>query len=195
MISIDRLYRLEYGAKPKFRGLRAQSALIGDKHITHLEIGDPAPAFKLDTDGREPLQVPGGSAAPMVLFFYPQDDTEGCTMEARDFSALVPRFRKLGASVAGISPDSVASHRAFRKRHGLKCMLGADPDHVAIGAYGIWGPKSTFGRDYMGLIRTTFLVAGDGTIARTWTVRRIKGHAAEVLAATEALPGSGTRSA
>src|SRR5690606_10559300 len=104
-----------------------------------------------------------------------------------EFTRLMPEFRALGAQVVGISPDSVASHCSFRDKHGLTLTLAADPERNAIGAYGVWGPKTTFGRDYVGLIRTTFLVDPQGTIARVWRVTRIKGHAAQVLEAVRQL--------
>ncbi len=150
-------------------------------------IGTQAPDFALTTDSGEVFRLSAHRGAPVVLVFYPQDDTEGCTLENLEFTRLMPDFRALGVQVVGISPDTVAKHCSFRGKYGLTLTLAADPDHEAIAAYGVWGPKSTFGRDYVGLIRTTFLIGRDGGIARIWPVKRIKGHAAQVLEATRAV--------
>lgn len=152
-----------------------------------MAIGAPAPDFALATDSGGVFRLSEHRGSPVVLVFYPQDDTEGCTLENREFTQLMPDFRGLGAHVVGISPDSVAEHCRFRDKYDLKLVLAADPDHQAIAAYGVWGPKTTFGRAYTGLIRTTFLVGPDGAIAGIWRVARIKGHAAQVLEATRAL--------
>ncbi len=144
--------------------------------------GDPAPDFTLPTDqGTVTLSTLRG--APVVLYFYPKDDTEGCTIESIEFTGLRDEFAALGVRVIGISPDTVADHEKFRAKHGLGIELAADPDRTAIDAYGVWGEKTTFGKTYTGLIRTTFLVAADGTIAQVWPVLKIKGHAEQVLAA------------
>lgn len=152
-----------------------------------VDIGMRAPDFALITDRNETFRLSDHRGSPVVLVFYPQDDTEGCTIENLEFSRLMPEFGALGAKVVGISPDSVASHCSFRDKHGLELALAADPEHQAINAYGVWGPKTTFGRDYVGLIRTTFLVDPEGTVARAWRVTRIKGHAAQVLEAVRRL--------
>lgn len=151
------------------------------------DIGSKAPDFALPTDRNEMFRLSEHIGWPVVLVFYPQDDTEGCTIENIEFTQLVPEFRRLGAEVVGISPDSVADHCKFRDKYQLALTLAADPEHEAIRAYDVWGPKTTFGRDYMGLIRTTFLVGPDGRIAGIWRVNRIKAHAAEVLEAARAL--------
>ncbi|MHB1110919.1 MAG: peroxiredoxin [Devosia sp.] len=155
--------------------------------MTGIAIDKTAPDFVLTTDRSETFRLSEHKGSPVVLVFYPQDDTEGCTIENLEFTQLMPEFKKLGAEVVGISPDSVADHCKFRDKYQLALTLAADPDHQAIGAYGVWGPKSTFGHDYVGLIRTTFLIGPDGKIAATWRVNRIKGHAADVLEATRAL--------
>lgn len=152
-----------------------------------IEVGDRAPDFTLETDSGEVFRLSAARRQPVVLFFYPKDDTEGCTIENIEFTAVMPEFEALGARVIGISPDSTETHCRFRDKHRLGVTLVADPGHVAIGAYGVWGPKKLFGVHYDGLIRTTFLVGPDGKIAGRWAVTRIKGHAATVLAATRAL--------
>jgi thioredoxin-dependent peroxiredoxin len=155
--------------------------------MTSIKTGKKAPDFALTTDRNETFRLSEHRGSPVVLVFYPQDDTEGCTIENIEFTQLMPEFKKLGAEVVGISPDSVDDHCKFRDKYQLALTLVADPDHEAIDAYGVWGPKSTFGRDYVGLIRTTFLIGPDGKIAGIWRVNRIKAHAADVLEATRSL--------
>lgn len=155
--------------------------------MSAIAIGAQAPDFALPTDSGEVFGLSAHPGAPVVLVFYPQDDTEGCTLENLEFTQLMPEFRALGALVVGISPDTVATHCRFRDKHGLTLTLVADPGHEAIAAYGVWGAKTTFGRTYTGLIRTTFLVGPDGAIAGMWRVTRIKGHAAQVLEAAREL--------
>lgn len=155
--------------------------------MSGIDIGSKAPDFALPTDRNEIFRLSEHKGSPVVLVFYPQDDTEGCTIENIEFSQLMPEFRGLGAEVVGISPDSVADHCRFRDKYQLSLTLAADPEHKAIRAYGVWGPKTTFGRDYTGLIRTTFLIDANGRIAGIWRVNRIKAHAAEVLEAARAL--------
>jgi peroxiredoxin Q/BCP len=150
-------------------------------------IGSTAPDFELPAADGLPFRLSAQRGTPVVLYFYPQDDTEGCTIENRDFSALLPEFERLGAKVVGISPDSVEKHCRFRDKYRLATALLADPGHLAIGSYGVWGPKVTFGHHLIGLIRSTFLVDAGGNIAAQWQVRRIKGHAEAVLEATRRL--------
>jgi peroxiredoxin Q/BCP len=154
-----------------------------------LQKGAPAPDFELPTDKGDVFRLSQQRGSPVVLYFYPQDDTEGCTIENMEFSAEAAEFERLGVRILGISPDSIADHCAFRDKYRLGITLAADPERKAIEAYGLWGLKHTFGRDYIGLIRTSFLVDGDGRIAEIWPVTRIKGHAAKVLAAARALAG------
>jgi peroxiredoxin Q/BCP len=149
--------------------------------------GDAAPDFELDAADGTRFRLSEWRGAPVVLYFYPEDDTEGCTIENRAFSALLPEFAALGATVAGISGDSIASHCRFRDKYGLATVLLADPQHVAIEAYGVWGPKVTFGHHLVGLIRSTFLVDRHGIIAAEWRVTRIRGHAEKVLEAVRGL--------
>jgi peroxiredoxin Q/BCP len=149
--------------------------------------GSPAPDFELTAADGSVFRLSTQRGTPVILYFYPQDDTEGCTIENRDFSALLPEFARLDAKVVGISPDSVETHCRFRDKYHLTTALLADPDHLAIGSYGVWGPKVTFGHHLIGLIRSTFLVDAAGNIAAQWQVRRIKGHAQAVLEATRRL--------
>lgn len=155
--------------------------------MSDVVVGSLAPDFTLTAASGDSFTLSQQRGRPVVLYFYPQDDTEGCTVENLEFTRLLPEFSAHGAVVAGISPDSVADHCRFRDKYELGTLLLADPDHLAIDAYGLWQPKRTFGRDYMGLVRTTILVGADGRIARVWTVRRIRGHAQQVLDALRSL--------
>jgi len=152
-----------------------------------LQDGDKAADFELPMESGEKLKLSNQQGKPVVLYFYPKDDTSGCTTEARDFSRLVPDFRKAGVEVIGISPDSVESHRKFRRKHDLKVRLAADTDKAVAIAYGVWVEKSMYGRKYMGVERSTFLIDRRGHIARSWRKVKVPGHAAEVLAAAKEL--------
>jgi peroxiredoxin Q/BCP len=149
--------------------------------------GDKAPDFALPTDSGETLELAKLKGEPVVLYFYPKDDTSGCTAEAKDFTQLAPDFRKAGVEVIGVSPDSVASHQKFRRKYDLDIRLAADPDKAVALAYGVWVEKSMYGRKYMGVERSTFLIDGKGRVARSWRKVKVPGHAAEVLAAASAL--------
>jgi len=148
--------------------------------------GDKAPDFTLATESGKPLRLSSLKGKPVVLYFYPKDDTSGCTLEAKDFSRLAPEFRKAGAEVVGISPDSVESHQKFSKKYELAVRLAADTDKAVANAYGVWVEKSMYGRKYMGVERATFLVGKDGRIASSWRKVKVPGHAEEVLAAIKA---------
>lgn len=148
-----------------------------------LNDGDKAPEFALPSDGGETVKLSQFKGKPVVLFFYPQDDTPGCTSEAVDFSARLDEFHRAGVEVIGISPDSVKSHEKFRNKHGLTVMLLADEDRQAIEAYGLWGEKTMFGRTFMGVERATFLIGKKGEIVRSWRKVKVPGHADKVLAA------------
>jgi len=152
--------------------------------------GDPAPDFTLPTAEGTTFSLSGHRGKPVIVYFYAEDDTAGCTIENQDFSALLPEFEQLGAVVVGISEDSVAKHCKFRDKYGIATVLVADPAHEAIEAYGVWGPKVTFGHHLIGLVRSTFLIDQAGRIATEWRVTRIKGHAQKVLAETQALLAS-----
>ena len=152
-----------------------------------IEDGDKAPDFELPTDGGETLELSRLKGKPAVLYFYPKDDTSGCTAEAKDFTRLAPDFRKAGVEVIGVSPDSVESHAKFRKKYDLAVRLAADADKTVASAYGVWVEKSMYGRKYMGVERSTFLIDGKGRIAKSWRKVKVPGHAEEVLAAAKAL--------
>lgn len=156
--------------------------------MSRIAVGAPAPDFDLVTDSGEAFRLSDQKGHPVVLFFYPEDDTEGCTIENIEFTQLKPEFDALGVRLVGISPDSVEKHCAFRDKHGLTVPLAADPDHKAIGAFKVWQKKKLFGHEYDGLVRTTFLIDATGRIAGIWPVTRIKGHAAAALAGAKALP-------
>jgi thioredoxin-dependent peroxiredoxin len=154
-----------------------------------LQDGKAAPSFKLATDDGETVSLATLKGRPAVLYFYPKDDTSGCTTEAKDFSALAGEFQAAGVRVVGVSPDSIASHQKFRKKHGLDLTLAADEDKAAAEAFGVWVEKSMYGKKYMGVERSTFLIDKSGKIARSWRKVKVPGHAAEVLAAAKALRG------
>jgi peroxiredoxin Q/BCP len=152
-----------------------------------LALGDRAPAFKIATDGGETLSSAGLKGSPYVVYFYPKDDTSGCTKEAIAFSAALPKFRKLGIEVIGVSRDSIESHAKFRKKHKLKVALGSDTEIKMAKEWGVWIKKSLYGREYMGLERATFLVDAKGTIAQAWHKVKVPGHVEAVLEAAKSL--------
>ena len=125
--------------------------------------------------------------APLVVYFYPKDDTAGCTTEAKDFSALSDAFSAAGVTVVGVSKDSSASHAKFTAKHELAVRLGSDVGGAACEAFGVWVEKAMYGRKYMGIERATFLFGADGTLAKAWHKVRVAGHAEAVLAAAKAL--------
>ncbi|CAM5406948.1 peroxiredoxin Q/BCP [Aquamicrobium terrae] len=155
--------------------------------MANLEVGDPAPDFHLPRDGGGALALSGLAGRPVVLYFYPADDTPSCTAEALDFSRLKPDFEKAGAAVIGLSPDSTRKHDKFKAKHGLGVDLVADEEREAIEAYGLWVEKKLYGRTYMGVERATFLIGADGRIVRIWRKVKVKGHAEAVLEAVHAL--------
>lgn len=152
-----------------------------------LSEGDKAIDFELPADDGRAIKLSKLKGRPIVIFFYPKDDTSGCTAEAKDFSALKVDFDRAGVVVIGISPDPVASKVKFRKKYGLTVELAADESKAALGAYGVWVEKSMYGRKYMGVERSTFLVDKAGKIAKAWRKVKVPGHAADVLAAAKAL--------
>lgn len=144
--------------------------------------GKKAPSFALaDQDGNI-VRLKDFAGSWVVLYFYPKDNTPGCTTEAKDFTSKLPAFEKIGAVVLGVSPDSPESHCRFRKKHSLRVRLLSDPEKKMLQAYGAWGPKQLYGRTFEGVIRSTFLIAPDGRIAFWWPQIKVKGHALEVLA-------------
>ena len=152
-----------------------------------LQDGDIAPDFELATDNGAPFKLSKLRGKPVVVYFYPKDDTSGCTIEAKDFSRLAPEFRQAGIEVIGVSPDSVESHQKFRSKHELTIRLGADADKVAAMAYGVWAEKSMYGRSYMGIERSTFLIDKVGRLAKSWRKVKVPNHAQEVLTAARGL--------
>jgi peroxiredoxin Q/BCP len=155
--------------------------------MTELRTGQHAPQFELPAGDGGRLTLGEFLGKPVVLYFYPQDDTTSCTAEAIDFSRLKPEFMKAGATVIGISPDSAKKHGKFKAKYGLSVDLAADEERSTIEAYGLWTEKTMFGRKYMGVERATFLIGADGRIVRIWRKVKVPGHAAEVLAAVNAL--------
>lgn len=152
-----------------------------------LEIGVQAPPFDLPSDGNGRVNSAKLAGQKYVLFFYPKDDTSGCTQEAIDFNALRKEFEAAGTTVLGVSPDSGKSHDKFKAKHGLELGLISDEEKSMLQAYGVWVEKSMYGRKYMGVERTTVLVGADGKIVRIWNKVKVPGHAGEVLEAARAL--------
>jgi len=149
--------------------------------LAELKAGNKAPAFRLETtDGPKSLKDFAGGH--LVLYFYPKDDTPGCTQEALDFTAHAAAFRKAGAAVLGVSRDPLKKHEKFAAKHNLTILLGSDEDGAVSDAYGTWQEKSLYGRTYMGMVRATVLIGPDGRIVRVWPKVKVKGHAQEVLA-------------
>ncbi len=152
-----------------------------------IDIGDKAPDFTVPADGGGTLSLKKLKGQPVVLYFYPKDDTPGCTMEAQAFAAQHKKFQKAGAAIVGVSKDSVKRHDNFKKKYELPFALASDEDGKVCDAYGVWVEKKLYGRIYMGIERATFLIAADGKIARIWHKVKVKGHADEVLAALKDL--------
>ncbi len=151
-----------------------------------LNVGDPAPDFRMPGDAGE-ISLADVAGKAVVLYFYPKDDTSGCTSEAQGFTAAADEFEGAGAVVIGVSKDSAASHAKFRAKYDLKPLLGSDKDGDVVERYGAWVEKSMYGRKYMGIDRSTFLIGRDGKIARIWRKVKVPGHVAEVLGAVKAL--------
>lgn len=151
--------------------------------------GKKAPAFTLESSAGGRVRLSDLKGKTVVLYFYPKDNTPGCTIEANEFSAVQPELERLGAVVLGVSPDTVASHCKFRDKYNLNFQLLADCDHGVAGKYGVWVEKSLYGKKSMGIQRATFLIDGAGNVLRVWPKVTAKGHAAEVLAAVRALAG------
>jgi peroxiredoxin Q/BCP len=152
-----------------------------------LEEGKKAPALDLPADGGRRVTLSDLKGRPVIVYFYPKDDTSGCTAEAQAFSAKLAEFKALGAEVIGVSPDSVASHDKFRDKYGLSVTLASDESHKTLKAWGVWVEKSMYGRKYMGVERSTFLIDTKGTVARVWRKVKVPKHADEVLEALKEL--------
>ena len=153
-----------------------------------LSEGDRVPDVKLEGMDGETVSPADFRGNKLVLYFYPKDDTSGCTREAKDFTDLADEFEKAGTWILGVSKDSPASHARFVGKYGLKVRLASDRDGSVCEAFGTWTEKSMYGRKYMGIERATFLVNRDGTIFRMWRKVKVPGHAQEVLAAARELP-------
>jgi len=152
-----------------------------------LALGSPAPEFRLPRDGGGHVTLADFAGRNLVLFFYPKADTPGCTRESIAFSTLQKAFSAADTAVIGVSADPVKAQDRFKVKHGLEIPLASDETHGMLEAYGVWGEKSMYGRTYMGIRRTTFLIGRDGRIARIWPNVKVEGHAEEVLTAAKAL--------
>ena len=170
-------------AIPKTKATKTKTAPGGNRPAS----GSRAPAFSLPADDGGTVTLKSVAGKNVVLYFYPKDDTPGCTTEAIAFSALRKKFEAAGAVVLGVSKDSVEKHCKFRDKHGLTVRLLSDEDGKMLEAYGVWGEKSLYGRKFMGITRTTFLIDGKGVVRRVWPKVKVSGHAEEVLAAVKEL--------
>jgi len=155
--------------------------------MTQITEGTAAPDFSLPADNGGTVTLSELKGKIVVLYFYPKDGTSGCTTEAIDFTRLLPEFEALGATVIGMSPDSAKKHDKFKAKHDLAVTLVADEEMKALEAYGVWVEKSMYGRKYMGVERSTFLIDKTGSVARIWRKVKVKGHADEVLEAARSL--------
>jgi peroxiredoxin Q/BCP len=152
---------------------------------TELSEGDKAPEFDMPTAGGGRVRLRDLKGKAVVLYFYPKDDTSGCTQEALRFTEKAAQFGKLGAEVIGVSRDSVASHDKFAAKHGLAVTLASDEQGAVCEAYGVWREKAMYGRKYMGIERSTFLIDPKGKVVKTWRKVKVPGHVDEVLAAVK----------
>jgi peroxiredoxin Q/BCP len=146
-----------------------------------IEEGKAAPDFELQSDSGETVRLSNFRGKPVVLYFYPKDDTPGCTTEACEFRDAYDRYREQGIEILGVSPDDVASHGKFKSKHELPFTLLADPDHRTAESYGVWGERSFAGKKYMGINRSTFIIDEDGNVVRAMLGIKPAGHAAAVL--------------
>jgi|TARA_B110000467_G_C17962557_1_gene285870 peroxiredoxin Q/BCP len=152
-----------------------------------IDVGDKAPAFNGVTDGGGGLSLKGLKGKKVVLYFYPKDATPGCTTEAQGFRDALDDFAKLGAEIVGVSKDSVKRHDNFKAKYELPFALISDEDGVICEAYGVWQEKKNYGKTYMGIVRTTFLIDENGKVAEIWRNLRVKGHVDKVLEAAKGL--------
>lgn len=155
-----------------------------------LREGELAPDFTLPLDDGTSFKLSAERGHPVVLYFYPEDDSGGCVNENQEFSERASDFARLGARLVGISPDTIESHIKFRNKYALQVPLAADPERVAIEAFGLWKLKKLYGREFMGLIRTSFIIDAEGRVARIIRATRIVGHAQKMLEALEAHVGA-----
>ncbi len=150
-------------------------------------IGDKAPAFELPSDGSGHVSLASLKGKKIVLYFYPKDDTTGCTKEAIEFTGLKAKFAKAGAQVIGVSPDPVKAHDKFKAKYDLDLTLLSDENRQMLETYGVWVEKSMYGKKYMGVERSTFLIGADGKIAQVWRKVKVDGHAQAVLEAVQSM--------
>ena len=155
--------------------------------MSELAVGGAAPDFDLDGDGGSRICLSGLRGSPVVVYFYPKDDTPGCTKEAIAFSGLEAEFAAIDTKIIGISPDTAAKHDKFKAKHDLTVSLASDPEKETCEAYGVWVEKSMYGKKYMGVERSTFLVDADGKLAQIWRKVKVPGHAEAVLEAARNL--------
>jgi len=153
-----------------------------------IDPGKKAPNFTLNDQSGQAHSLADSAGRPVVLYFYPKDDTPGCTVESCAFQSLLPVFKKMKADVLGVSILDEKSKARFAKKHGLTFPLLADADHTVAEKYGVWQQKVRYGRKYMGIVRTTYLIGADGKVARRWDKVKVEGHAEEVAAAVQTLP-------
>ena len=152
-----------------------------------IAVGSKAPGFTLPRDGGGEVSLADFKGKKLVLYFYPKADTEGCTLEAKDFSRLAPAFARAKTAILGVSADPVKKQDRFKAKHDLTIALASDETHEMLEAYGVWAEKSMYGRKYMGILRNTYLIGPDGRIAQIWEKVKVAGHAEQVLAAAKAL--------
>ena len=152
-----------------------------------IAVGGKAPGFRLPHDGGGEVSLADFKGRKLVLYFYPKADTPGCTKQAIDFSALKTAFGRAGTDIVGVSADPVAKQDRFRDKHGLKIALASDESKKMLASYGVWGEKSMYGRKFMGVKRTTYLIGPDRRVAKVWENVKVPGHAEDVLAAAKAL--------
>jgi peroxiredoxin Q/BCP len=169
------------------RALELKRQVHSRGHDPMTDTGDTAPDFTLPRDGGGQITLSALRPKAVVLYFYPKDDTDGCTREAVDFTGMAGAFKKAGAVVIGVSKDSVRKHDNFIRKHGLGVILASDKDNDLCETYGVWAEKSMYGRTYMGIERSTFLIDGAGRVRQVWRKVKINGHAEEVLEAVKAL--------
>lgn len=174
-------------AKKRSGGQKAQSVAAGPSHGTKAPLGTKAPAFSLPSDGGGAVSLADFAGRKLVLYFYPRADTSGCTKEAIDFSRLRGDFGRANTEIVGVSADPVPALAKFKAKHQLAIALASDEKHRMLEAYGVWQEKSLYGRKFLGVVRTTFLIGPDGRIAKVWPKVSVDGHAADVLAAAKAL--------
>ena len=155
--------------------------------MNELAEGNPAPDFTLPGDNASEISLSSYRGRPVVLYFYPKDNTSGCTKQAQGFNELAGEFAAADVAIIGVSPDPVTSHDKFKAKYELTFPLAADTQQEAANAYGVWKEKSMYGRKYMGIDRATFLIDGKGVLRREWRKVKVSGHVAEVLEAVEAL--------